>query len=154
MEDRVLKGRPLLGRKQSGLTNGPSVKPKEVPVTIGVADMKRAKEFYKDGIGLPVKKAFGNKFVMFGGDDGTSDLGMYKREALAKDAAVDPAGSGFHGFSLTHALESREAVDALLRRAVKAGGQIVKPATEAARRGYFGYFADPDRHLWQVTTRN
>jgi uncharacterized protein len=148
------KRRPLLGRKESTAGNGQAVKPKEVPITIGVADMKRSKEFYKDGIGLPVKKAFGNKFVMFEGQDGTADLGMYQREALAKDAAVPPEGGGFHGFSITHAVHSPNEVDALLARAAEAGGQIVVPAVEGDGRGYFGYFSDLDGNLWQVTSRN
>src|SRR5437763_12584460 len=96
------KRRPLIGRKEASSSNGQAIKPQEVPITIGVTDMKRSKEFYKDGLGLPVKKAFGNKFVMFSGEDGTSDLGMYQREALADDAAVEPEGRGFHGFSITH----------------------------------------------------
>lgn len=148
------KRRPLLGRKDSPVTGGEAIKPQEVPITIGVADMKQAKEFYKDGLGLPVKKAFGNKFVMFGADDGTSDLGMYKRAALADDAAVPADGSGFRGFSLTHAVSSAQQVDELLARAVQAGGQIVKPPTAGDRRGYHGYFADLDGNLWQVASRN
>ena len=148
------KGRPLLGRRQSAASDG-QAKPKEVPITIGVADMKRSKEFYRDGIGLPVKKAFGNKFVMFEGRDGTSDLGMYRRGALADDAAVPQEGSGFHGFSMTHVAQASEDVDALLGRAAEAGGQIVMPATEGGRgRGYFGYFADLDGNLWQEACRN
>ena len=122
-------------------------------VSIGVADIKRAKEFYKDGLGLPVKKAYGNKFVMFSGTDGTSDLGMYKREALADDAAVAPEGSGFHGFSITHAVDSAEQVDALLGRAVAAGGQIVSAGAANDGRGYFGCFADLDGNVWQLATR-
>jgi catechol 2,3-dioxygenase-like lactoylglutathione lyase family enzyme len=147
------KRRPLLARKESVASTGQAVEPKEVPITIGVADMKRSKEFYKDGIGLPVKKAFGNKFVMFEGQGGTSDLGMYKREALAEDAAVSPEGGGFHGFSFSHTVDSSNDVDALLTRAEAAGGQIVIPATSGGRQGYFGYFADLDGNLWQVTTR-
>ena len=146
------KRRPLLGRKDRAASNGIAIKPQEVPLTIGVADMKRSKEFYADAIGLPVKKAFGNKFVMFRGEDGTSDLGMYKREALADDAAVQPEGSGFHGFSLTHLVDSADAVDALLARAASAGGSIIKPPVAAGARGYHGYFADLDDNLWQVTT--
>lgn len=148
------KRRPVLGRKESTASNGHAVAPKEVPITIGVADMKRSKEFYADAICLPVKKAFGNKFVMFEGQDGASDLGMYKRDALAEDAAVPPEGSGFHGFSITHAVHSPQEVDALLSRAAEAGGQIVMPGREDGRRGYSGYFADPDGNLWQVATRN
>jgi catechol 2,3-dioxygenase-like lactoylglutathione lyase family enzyme len=52
-----------------------------------VADVRRAKDFYEEGLGLPVKKAFGNKFIVFSGGGRTSDLGVYRREALAKDAA-------------------------------------------------------------------
>jgi uncharacterized protein len=148
------KGRPLLGRKESAAGNGVVTKPKEIPITIGVADMKRSKQFYKDGIGLPVKKSFGNKFVMFEGEDGTSDLGMYKREALADDAAVEPQGSGFHGFSLTYIVDSEGQVDETLARAVDAGGEIVKPPARGSRRGYHGYFADLDGNLWQVATRD
>jgi uncharacterized protein len=148
------KRRPLLGRKESPTSNGHVIEPQEVPITIGVVDIKRAKEFYKDGIGLPVKKAFGNKFVMFRGEDGTSDLGMYKREALAGDAAVEPEGSGFHGFSVTHVLDSARGVDALLARAAQAGGEIIKPGNGEGRRGYFGYFADLDGNLWEVACRD
>jgi catechol 2,3-dioxygenase-like lactoylglutathione lyase family enzyme len=148
------KRRPLLGRKESPELSGQAIEPQEVPITIGVADMKRAKEFYKDGIGLPVKKAFGNKFVMFGGEDGTSDLGMYKREALADDAAVPAEGSGFHGFTVTHEVESPKVVDSLLGRAAQAGGRVVTRAAASGGRGYSGYFADLDGNLWQVACRN
>lgn len=148
------KRRPLLGRKESAPANGAVAKPKEVPITIAVADMKRSKEFYKEGVGLPVKKAFGSKFVMFEGQDGTSDIGMYRREALAEDAAVSPEGRGFHGFSVTHVVDSPRAVDALLGRAAEAGGEIVVPAKDGGRRGYFGYFADLDGHVWQVACRS
>jgi catechol 2,3-dioxygenase-like lactoylglutathione lyase family enzyme len=147
------KRRPLLGRKDPAVDNGHAIKPQEVPITIGVTDMKRSKDFYKDGVGLPVKKAFGSKFVMFGGEDGTSDLGMYKREALAGDAAVAPEGNGFHGFSITHFVDSAEHVDALLARAARAGGQIVR-AGRLAEDGYSGYFADLDGNLWQVVSRD
>jgi catechol 2,3-dioxygenase-like lactoylglutathione lyase family enzyme len=146
------KRRPLLGRRQPASGNGHQIAPQEVPITIGVADMKQAKQFYKDGLGLPVKKAFGNKFVMFRGDDGASDLGMYQREALAVDAAEQPDGSGFHGFSITNVVESADHVDAVVARAAAAGATIVRPAAPRAD-GYSATFADPDGNLWQVACR-
>lgn len=148
------KRRPLLGRREPAMDNGHAIDPQEVPITIGVADMKRAKQFYEEGVGLPVKKAFGTKFVMFAGEGGTSDLGMYKREALAKDAAVEPEGSGFHGFSITHVVDTPQRVDELLARAARAGGEIVRPAVGAGQGGYSGSFADLDGNLWQVTSRD
>src|SRR5947209_4532247 len=148
------KRRPLLGRNEPADSNGHAIKPLEVPITIGVADMRRAKDFYREGLGLPIKKAFGNKFVMFSGEGETSDLGMYKREALAKDAAVQPDGEGFHGFSITHVVDCAQRVDELLARVARAGGEIVMPPVDAGQAGYSASFADLDGNLWQVTSRN
>jgi catechol 2,3-dioxygenase-like lactoylglutathione lyase family enzyme len=145
------KRRPLLGRKEPVTNNGHTISPQEVPITIGVADMRRAREFYEDGLGLPVKKAFGTKFVMFSGEGGTSDLGMYKREALAKDAAVQPEGSGFRGFSMIHTVDAPQEVDELLARVAEAGGEIVRARGGA---GYNACFADLDGNLWQVASRD
>ena len=148
------KRRPLIGRKRADVSNGHAVTPQEVPVTIGVADMSVAKRFYADGLGLPVKKAFGNKFVMFKGEDGRSDLGMYKRQALARDAAVAPEGSGFRGFTMTYVVESAARVDELLARAAAAGGTIVKPGAGTDRGGYRAYFADLDGNLWHLASNS
>jgi catechol 2,3-dioxygenase-like lactoylglutathione lyase family enzyme len=142
------KRKPLLKRGSSADGLAEAVPAKEVPITIGVADMARAKTFYKDGLGLPVKKDY-RKFVMFDGGERASGMGMYKREALADDAAVAADGSGFPGFSLTHVVDSRAQVDAALDQAVQAGGQLVRPASNGGGE-YGGYFADPDGILWKV----
>jgi len=42
-----------------------------------------------------------------------------------------------------------KAVDEVMRQAEGAGGSVVKQAA-ATRWGYFGYFSDPDGHLWKV----
>ena len=137
------------------MTSAPSsadISPAVGPITVwlnsrtftpasGVADIRRAKRFYAEALGLPVKKDY-RKFVMLSGGDGTSDLGVYKREALADDAAVSPEGSGFRGFTLTHAVDSEEQVEALLNRVAQAGGTVVRPDC----------FADLDGNLWQVAT--
>jgi catechol 2,3-dioxygenase-like lactoylglutathione lyase family enzyme len=115
------KRRPLLARKPSAdVPTGPT----EVALTVGVADMKRAKEFYAERLGLPIKKDY-SKFVSFDGGEGRPDLALYKWEALAKDADVPPAGSGFRGFTLSLA---------------------------AAHGAQGGYFTDPDGYLWKTTT--
>lgn len=148
------KRRPLLGRREPAMNNGHAINPQEVPITIGVADMRRAKEFHEEGLGLAVKKAFGTKFVMFTGANGTSDLGMYKREALAKDAAVPPDGSGFRGFSITHVVDTSQQVDELLARVAGAGAEIVRPPAGPGDGGYGACFADLDGNLWQVIRRD
>ncbi|WP_206619556.1 VOC family protein [Streptomyces hoynatensis] len=43
-------------------------------------------------------------------------------------------------------------MDEAPRNAAAAGGSVVRAAAPAPWGGYFGYFSDPDGHLWQVTT--
>jgi catechol 2,3-dioxygenase-like lactoylglutathione lyase family enzyme len=116
-------------------------------VTLGVSDLKRSIEFYRDGLGLP--KRDGPDSIAFFETSGTW-LGLYPRDDLAEDANVSAQGTGFRGFSLAHNVRSEEAVDELLQAAVNAGATLVKSAQKAAWGGYSGYFADPDDFLWEV----
>lgn len=116
-------------------------------ITLGVSDLDRAIRFYETGLGLPRKAMDAD--VAFFPLDGTW-LALYSRAALAEDATVPAAGSGFEGFALAHNVSSREEVDRLLDQAVGAGARLVKPAQDAFWGGYTGYFADPDGHLWEV----
>jgi catechol 2,3-dioxygenase-like lactoylglutathione lyase family enzyme len=147
------KRRSLLGRQPATTGNGHPISPQEVPITIGVADMRRTRDFYEEGLGLPVTKAFGTKFLMFSGEGGTSDLGVYKRASLAKDAAVQPEGEGFHGFSITHVVDTPERVDELLARVAHAGAQIVGAPVSADDGGYAASFSDPDGNVWRLSSR-
>ncbi len=146
------KRRPLLGGKPNG--NGARKLPEaqELALTIGVADMKRAKQFYKDGLGNPTKKDY-SKFVSFDGDEGTPDLAMYTWDALAKDADVPADGSGFRGYSMSHIVDSAEDVEKLLNAAARAGGSTVRPPFATSPGSQSAYFADPDGHLWKIATR-
>ena len=62
---------------------------------LGVADVKATKQFYAER-GMTVAKSFGSKYVEFEAPDGAVRLALYTRRAAAKDAGVDPAGSGSH----------------------------------------------------------
>jgi predicted lactoylglutathione lyase len=65
---------------------------------LGVADVKATKQFYVDH-GLAVDKSYGSKYVQFAGG-GAITLGLYKRDALAKDAGVPAEGSGSHAIQI------------------------------------------------------
>jgi catechol 2,3-dioxygenase-like lactoylglutathione lyase family enzyme len=146
------KRRPLLGRKRAeGGVPGP-VAAQELALTIGVADMKRAKQFYEDGLGNPTKKDY-SKFVSFDGGDGTPDLAMYKWDALADDADVPPDGHGFRGFRLSHTADSAESVDRLLDKAARAGAEVLRRPSDTPARGHSAYFSDPDGYLWKIAAR-
>ena len=118
-------------------------------VTLGVSDVDRSIEFYRDGLDLPMNDRDGDTDPAFFSMDGTW-LALYSRELLAEDATVSPEGTGFSGVTVAHNVERREEVDAVLDEAEAAGARIVKPARDADWGGYSGYFADPDDHLWEV----
>jgi len=123
------------------------MKPRINMITLGVADIERAVQFYEKGLGLP-RMPFegGAAFFMLDG----SWLSLYPWDALAEDAAVPATGAGFRGTTLAQVVSSKEEVVEILDQAVKSGGKLVKKAQDVFWGGYSGYFADPDGHLWEV----
>jgi hypothetical protein len=116
-------------------------------VTLGVQDLARATAFY-EGLGLKRAGFASDKVAFF--DIGGLALALYPREALAADAGLAPAGSGFRAITLAWNLSSREAVDAAMARAGEIGASVVKPAQDVFWGGYSGHVADPDGHLWAI----
>ncbi len=62
---------------------------------LGVADVKASKQFYVDR-GMAVAKSFGSKYVEFDTAGSPVKLALYSRPAAAKDAGVEPDGTGSH----------------------------------------------------------
>ncbi len=123
-------------------------------ITLGVSDLARSTQFYRDGLGFPVHDAGGDEITFF--EMNGVMLALYSRDDLADDANM-PEHKGtpqpaLHGFTIAHNVASREEVDAVLRLAESAGGRIAKPAHDTFWGGYGGYFADPDGFLWEVAT--
>ena len=120
-------------------------------IMIGVQDLSRAKKFYGEGLGCRLDQDYPH-FVSFKLGDGSSSLALYQWEAAAQDAGVPAEGSGFRGVSFHYIVSSRDTVDQVIADAVAAGGAVVKEAAAAQWGGYYGYFSDPDGHLWKVAT--
>jgi catechol 2,3-dioxygenase-like lactoylglutathione lyase family enzyme len=117
-------------------------------VTLGVADLQRARRFYEKGLGWSASLA-GDKDVAFFQANGLV-IALWGRANLAKDANLKDDGGGFSGIALAHNVRSREEVDAVLAKAGHAGARILKPGQDTFWGGYAGYFADPDGHMWEV----
>jgi catechol 2,3-dioxygenase-like lactoylglutathione lyase family enzyme len=116
-------------------------------VTLGVVDLERARRFYENGLGWRRGNSHPEvAFYQIGG----AVLALWGREALAQDAGLPDAGSGFGGIALAYNARTREEVDAVLAEAEAAGATILKAAEDAFWGGYSGYFADPDGHVWEV----
>lgn len=76
--------------------NGPATRNfDDLVLLLGVADVKASKRFYVDR-GLAVKKSFGGKYVEFETPGSPVKLALYSRRAAAKDAGIEPEGTGSH----------------------------------------------------------
>jgi catechol 2,3-dioxygenase-like lactoylglutathione lyase family enzyme len=124
------------------------MEPRVSIVTLGVADLDRAVRFYEAmGLTRNATVADGVAFFQMGG----IILGLWPRGDLAADGGVEDAGpGGFGGMSLAYNTRSEAEVDAVLAAAEAAGGTITRPAGRAFWGGRYGYFTDPDGHLWEV----
>lgn len=116
-------------------------------VTLGVADLRRARRFYENGLGW--KPGFASDDVVFY-ETGGPIIGLFGRRELAADAQLEDDDATFGGLALAHNVRSRGEVDEVLKEAERAGAAILKSAEETPWGGYSGYFADPDGHLWEV----
>lgn len=124
------------------------MKPRIHLITLGVADLTRALDFYEKGLGWK-KSPDSNENVAFFQLGGVV-LSLFPRDLLAKDAGIDPAGTGFSGLTLAHNTGSEAEVDEVLAEVARLGATLVKPAEKVFWGGYSGYFRDPDGHLFEV----
>ena len=116
-------------------------------VTLAVADVKRSRTFYEQGLGW--KPGFTGDDIVFYQLRG-SILGLWDKKAMAKDLGVPPTQLATGAVQVAHNVADRSTVDRILAQAATAGARIVKPAHDAVWGGYTGLFADPDGHVWEV----
>lgn len=123
-------------------------------ITLAVDNLKRAVEFYRDGLGLHTEGIVGEEFefgaVAFFDLQSGLKLALWPRESLSHDSGLPKGAPSATDFSLAHNVNSKKEVDAVMEQANKAGAKIVKPARDTFWGGYAGYFQDPDHHLWEV----
>jgi uncharacterized protein len=83
---------------------------------------------------------------------GACSIAMWPSNELAKDANVAFEGMSetFRGFTLAWNCYSKSDVDAVIKKAHRAGAVVRKPAQDVFWGGYSGYFSDLDGHLWEV----
>ena len=118
-------------------------------LTLGVADLSKATEFYEAVLGTPPNTSFdGITFIELPG----TWISLYPLEKLAEDISpeVPVVRSGFSGVTLAHNAHSKDDVVAIVRRAELAGARVLKEPQETFWGGFSGYFADLDGYYWEV----
>ena len=117
-------------------------------VTLGVTDLPRSRAFYA-AMGLEAHPRSNEHVVCH--DLGGQVFALFPRAALAEDAGVPASdATGALAASLSMNVSEESEVDAILQRAVRAGGRITRPASSPPWGGVRGYFADPDGFAWEV----
>ena len=116
-------------------------------ITLGVANLERARNFYEEGLGW--RRANTGDEIAFFQANGII-IALFPWDHLAQDAQIAANGTGFRGVTLAYCTRSRDEVATVLARAEAAGGRIAKQAQDVFWGGHSGYFADPDGHLWEV----
>lgn len=117
-------------------------------VTLGVADLPRARAFYENVVGW--KAAPSPPEIAFFDLNGVV-FSLIPHEHLAKDfGGAYNRSENDQGFALAHNVSSPEEVDAIFARLKAKGATIVKEPQKAFWGGYSGYFVDPDGHKWEI----
>jgi len=115
-------------------------------VTLGVADLPRAKAFYEQ-LGWQGQEVQETVFLQAGG----MALVLWGRDKLAADCGLeDRPPSGFGGIVLAHNVRAAGEVDAIVAAAAAAGGTVTRPPAKTFYGGYAGVFTDADGHAWEI----
>lgn len=115
-------------------------------ITLGVADLPRARAFY-EALGWRAAEAQeGVAFFQLHG----AVLGLFGKDALAADQGRPDAALGTGAMTLAQNLATRGQVDAAYAAALAAGATGLKAPHEVFWGGYSGYFSDLDDHVWEL----
>jgi len=130
------------------------MKPKITVITLGVDDLERSLQFYRDCLGFPTEGIVGEEFefgaVVFMQLQPGLRLALWPRKSIAHDTGRPLSAPCTAEMTIGHNVCSKAEVDSIMHTVAQAGARIVKPAHDTFWGGYSGYFQDPDGHLWEV----
>jgi catechol 2,3-dioxygenase-like lactoylglutathione lyase family enzyme len=115
-------------------------------ITLGVADLARARAFY-EALGW---RASGPSDDVAFFQAGGMIFALWSWTALANDAEVPSAGQGFRGSALAYNVRDKAEVAQIVEAWLAAGGTVTRPAQDTFWGGHTAYVADPDGHLWEI----
>jgi uncharacterized glyoxalase superfamily protein PhnB len=115
-------------------------------VTLGVADLERARAFY-EALGWRSFTPAELEVAFF--QSGGMVFALWALDRLAEDSGV-VRGSGYGGVTLAYNARSPDEVDTVIAEARTAGAAITREPGETFWGGYSGVFVDPDGYPWEV----
>ena len=115
-------------------------------ITLGVADLTRARTFYAALGWSPASEQEGVSFYQMH----SAVLGLFGLADLAKDQGRPDATLGTGAITLAQNFTTEAEVDAAFAHALACGATALKAPEKVFWSGYSGYYADPDGHVWEL----
>ncbi|MBK4216560.1 VOC family protein [Paracoccus caeni] len=118
-------------------------------ITLGVADLDRARTFYAAWGWQPHPgTSDGVSFYQMNG----AVLALFGLHDLAEDQGRPGATLATGAMTLAQNCADDAETDAVFDAALAAGATQLKRPEKVFWGGYSGYFADPDGHVWEIAT--
>lgn len=119
-------------------------------ITLATEDLDAARVFYRDGLGWEPLVDVPGEVIFFQVAPGVT-LGFFDAVKFAEDMnRAEPIGR-VRGVTLSHNVESREAVDLTVETLVSAGGRVMKAPQDGAFGGiYHSHVSDPNGVVWEI----
>lgn len=114
-------------------------------ITLGVADLDRARAYYGALGWTPAESQDGVSFYQMNG----LVLGLFGLGPLAEDQGRPDTPLGTGAMTLAQNFPTEAEVDAAFEAALAAGATALKRPEKVFWGGYSGYVADPDGHVWE-----
>ena len=115
-------------------------------ITLGVADLDRARGFYAALGWVAASDQDGVSFYQMHG----AVLGLFGLSDLARDQGRADAALGTGAMTLAQNFGTEAQVDAAFAHALNCGATALKSPEKVFWGGYSGYYADPDGHVWEL----
>ena len=123
-------------------------------LTFASQNLPAVRTFYTDGLGwAPLLDVPGE--IIFFQIAPRMTLGFFDSAKFAEDlgdtAPAQLRNSSPRGVTLAHNVDSRDEVASVIDALVRAGGRVLKPATDSAFGGTFhGHVLDPNELIWEI----
>lgn len=115
-------------------------------ITLGVADLARARAFYEAWGWEPAQA---EEAIVFYQANGVV-IGLFGLADLAADQGRPGAVLGTGAMTLAQNYPTEDEVDRVYASALAAGATALKAPEKVFWGGYSGYVADPDGHVWEI----
>ncbi len=119
-------------------------------LTLSTKDLDAARSFYRDGLGWEPLVDVPGEIIFFQVAPGVI-LGFFEAMKFAEDQGRSGLFSGVSGVTLSHNVESRDAVGSTVEKLVSAGGTVIKPPQDGAFGGiHHAHVSDPNGIVWEI----